>query len=330
MGCAMSRSTTASVRPDPPCAGRSADERAATLATRQYGVVSRRQLLGAGLTARQIDVRLGSGRLRPLHRGVYALGHLRGPLLPDRAAEMAAWLASGPGTVVSHRNAAWLWGLVSRPSRREPVHVTAPPGRAPTRRPGIRAHRCGDLSSRDVAAVTGIPVTAPLRTLCDLATVASEGALERAIARAEREGLVEREAVENAVARRRGRIGVRRLRAVVAGRREAALTRSEAEARFLALVRRGDLPEPEANVSVHGYEVDFFWRLSGVGVEVDGFAFHRSRRAFAADRRRDAELMAAGVRVMRITWEQIVREPVKTVVILAQALALRPEARAGR
>lgn len=103
--------------------------------------------------------------------------------------------------------------------------------------------------------------------------------------------------------------------------RGAALTRSEAEARLLGLIRDADLPEPRANVSVHGHEIDFFWPRPGVAVEVDGFAFHRSRRAFAADRRRDADLLAAGLRVMRLTWEQIVHEPGKTLVTLAQALA---------
>jgi len=44
-------------------------------------------------------------------------------------------------------------------------------------------------------------------------------------------------------------------------------------------------------------------------VEVDGFAYHSSREAFERDRRRDARLQAAGYRVVRFTYRQIVSDP---------------------
>ena len=47
------------------------------LADVQSGVVARFQLLAAGVNSDQIDRLLRAGRLRPLHRGVYALGHVR-------------------------------------------------------------------------------------------------------------------------------------------------------------------------------------------------------------------------------------------------------------
>jgi len=99
------------------------------------------------------------------------------------------------------------------------------------------------------------------------------------------------------------------------------MTRSGAEERFLDLVRRGRLPQPETNVVVRGHEVDFLWRAERLVVEVDGFAFHASRRSFESDRRRDAELAAAGWRVVRVTWRQVVDEPHATLVCVAQALA---------
>jgi very-short-patch-repair endonuclease len=58
-------------------------------------------------------------------------------------------------------------------------------------------------------------------------------------------------------------------------------------------------------------------------VEIDGFAFHSSRRAFEADRRRDAELQARGWRVVRITWRQLAREPERVVATIATLLAAR-------
>ncbi len=102
-----------------------------------------------------------------------------------------------------------------------------------------------------------------------------------------------------------------------------ALARSEAEERFLALVRRAGLPEPEVNVALHGYELDLLWRDEGLAVEIDGYAFHGDRDAFEADRRRDAVLAAHGLQVFRITWRQITEEPEATLVLVTQALAER-------
>ncbi|MBW8060531.1 MAG: type IV toxin-antitoxin system AbiEi family antitoxin domain-containing protein [Solirubrobacterales bacterium] len=80
----------------------------AALATRQHGVVARRQLLAAGLGSRAIEGRIDAGRLHKLHRGVYAVGHER---LSQRGFWMAAALAAGESAVLSHRSAAALWGL---------------------------------------------------------------------------------------------------------------------------------------------------------------------------------------------------------------------------
>jgi very-short-patch-repair endonuclease len=63
------------------------------------------------------------------------------------------------------------------------------------------------------------------------------------------------------------------------------------------------------------------WREQRLIVEVDGFAFHGSRHAFERDRRRDAELLAAGFRVVRFTWRQIAGEPEVVVARLAVLLA---------
>lgn len=82
--------------------GRGDDRALAALAERQHGVVARRQLLAAGLGRRAIDTRLAAGRLHPLHRGVYAVGHL---VLSLHGRWMAAVLAHGEGAALSHRSA---------------------------------------------------------------------------------------------------------------------------------------------------------------------------------------------------------------------------------
>jgi very-short-patch-repair endonuclease len=99
------------------------------------------------------------------------------------------------------------------------------------------------------------------------------------------------------------------------------MTRSEAERRLLALVRAARLPQPETNVRLGRYEVDMLWRRQRLVVEVDGFAYHGSRRAFERDRRRDADLTQAGYRVVRFTWRQITQEPEAVVARLAALIA---------
>ena len=99
-----------------------------------------------------------------------------------------------------------------------------------------------------------------------------------------------------------------------------SLTRSEAERLFLELIRAARLPEPRTNQRVAGHEVDFLWPTQRLIVEVDGFAFHSTRAAFERDRIRDADLLKAGYRVIRITWRRLTAEPEAVIATLATAL----------
>ena len=100
-----------------------------------------------------------------------------------------------------------------------------------------------------------------------------------------------------------------------------AFTRSEAEERFLRLVRLAELPAPVVNVRLRGFEVDFCWRAERVVVEVDGLAYHTSRAAQQRDRHRDTVLAAAGHRVLRFTWRDLATRAEVTLARVAMALA---------
>jgi very-short-patch-repair endonuclease len=99
----------------------------------------------------------------------------------------------------------------------------------------------------------------------------------------------------------------------------ATRTRSELEERMLNLCHRFRLP-PEVNATVEGYEADFVWREQRLIVETDGWAAHGTRTAFERDRRRDADLLAAGWRVLRISYERLEREPEWVAARIAEAL----------
>lgn len=235
--------------------------------------------------------------------------------------EMAAILACGPEAVVSHRSAAGLWKLLPSPGGSAPVDITEPGARRRVK--GIRARRGPALEPDEIAEVHGIPVTAPARTLLDLAGIVRDRELEQALAQADRSGLSDRATLGSLLQRRPGHRGVRRIRDLLDAPTGPALTRSEAEERFLALVKKARLPTPDTNVVVGTYEVDFLWRPQRLVIEVDGYAFHSSRSRFESDRERDADLAARGLQVIRVTWDQVVNAREATLARVAQALAAR-------
>lgn len=292
------------------------------LAAAQHGVITRRQLLACGLGSHRVRSRVLSGQLRPIHRGVYLVGPVPGHF----AREMAAVLACGPGVVVSHRSAGSMWEMVPPSEPTTPVELTTP-SRNPCRRPGIVVYRPRRMYGDDVTRLDDVPVTTPVRTMLDLAAVLSTRELEQALATAERAELLSRADMAEVLARMRRHPGSDALRALIAGEVSPAMTRSEAEERFLHLLRKAQLAPPETNVRVYGFELDFFWRAERVAVEVDGFAYHGSATRFENDRRRDALLAARGIQVVRITWRQLTSEPEAVLVRLAQTL-LRAELRA--
>jgi very-short-patch-repair endonuclease len=122
-----------------------------------------------------------------------------------------------------------------------------------------------------------------------------------------------------------GRRGVASLRAMLHLSRGPAFTRSDLEDRFRDAVRRFQLPDPRFNARAHGYEIDCFWPDASLAVELDGAAHHGSWQSQQNDRRRDSDLATRGIHVIRITWDQLVRETEPTMARVAQAIAVGRE-----
>jgi very-short-patch-repair endonuclease len=295
----------------------SAEEAIIAVASRQCGLATWAQLQKAGFTPEVVRHRVRTRRFERLHRGVYRIV----PIAVENMREMAAVLACGAGSIVSHCSSAALLGLRGHAGDAAPVDVTVI-GRDAGCRPGIRAHRVFRLETEDRTIVRGIPVTSAARTIFDLAAVLAQRELEQVVAQAERLGLTERGVLMSLLDRRGGRRGIRTLRALLDHADAPAFTRSIAEERFLGLIRRAQLPRPKVNARVADFEVDFLWLASRLVVEIDGFAFHSSQRSFENDRLRDAQLAARGLRVIRVTWRQLDAEPMAAVSRIAQALAV--------
>jgi very-short-patch-repair endonuclease len=294
-------------------AGAAAEAEVARLAGAQYGVVTTRQLLAAGFGRHAIARRVEGEWLVRLHEGVYQVGIFGGRF----AGEMAALLVCGAHAAIGRRSALGVYGLLRGDGA---VVDVALPHHVRSSRRGIRCHRVASLPEADVTVRHGLRVTTPARTLVDLAATTPPAELERLIEEMQVQGLASPAEILEAIRRGSGRPGITKLRAVCDLIDESLFTRSEAERRLRRLVRSAALPMPRTNVRRAGWEVDAVWDRQRLVVEVDGYRFHRTRAKFERDRRKDAQLLLAGYRVLRITWRQLTREPETVIATIAAAL----------
>ena len=283
----------------------------ARLAECQHGVVTRAQLLAAGLGEDQIDSWARNGRLHRRYRGVFAVGR-------EDLSRPGEWLAAvwacGPGAVLSHWSAAALHGMAEEPDGE--VHVTTPARRRIERRPGLAVHCTRNLGPEDVVTLGRIPTTRQPRTLLDLADVVAYQTL-RAIADDQRR--LDPDALLAAQARAPNKAGAPSIaRLLEAGRHH---TRSEFERRFLRFCAAQSVTRPDAtNVMVGRHRVDALYVRQRLAVELDGRATHARRTQMRQDRLRDGDLQLAGVRVLRLVWEDLDRDEAERTAARVRAL----------
>ena len=212
------------------------DRAVARRAARQFGVVSISELRECGLSYEAVGWRVRKGWLHPLHRGVYAVGHASPPL---EGHFIAAVRACGDGALLSHYSAAALWGLVRWDGRYPEVTLV---GSTTRQHRGLRVHRTASLDAADRSSYRGIPVTAPARTLADLACVLDYRSLRRAVRQSQslrRVTLRDLADVTRRLGRRRGRGNLMRILAT-----GPAPTRSELEDVVLDLILSAGLERP--------------------------------------------------------------------------------------
>ena len=237
---------------------------------------------------------------------------------------MAAVLACGPDSVLSHRSASALWGI--RNPSDWAIEVTI---QTKCRsRGGIQRH-FARLPPDELTARDGIPVTTVPRTIFDLAAVLPSAAVESALRQSEYLRLHDRLSLPVLLERYPRHRGSRALRASLARRAEASgRTRSPLEERFLSFLDRHRLPRPQLNawIEVGGrrFQVDCFWSEQRQIVELDGWQGHGTRSAFREDRARDRTLRAAGYSVTRLTWAQLDDEPEAIATDFRKLLYKRP------
>jgi len=293
------------------------DQRLADLGRRQFGVVSRAQLLTLGFSPRAIGRFLTKRRLRVVHEGVYALGPHS---LSRDGRERAALLAIGPEPLLSHISSASRHDLMRFTAT---VHVSIS-SRVQRRLEGVVVHRPRRVDPEDRVLVDGLPVTSIPRTLLDLAQILPRTRLEKVIEAADRKGDLDIAAVQDAMERYRGHRGVKLLKRIVGSFISTPTANEGIERQFQLFLRKHRLPLPQANVLVEGLLVDCWWPEARFVVELDSQGWHKTWQAHERDRKRDATLLRAGISSLRITSHRLHLDGAEVARDVAAGLRLRP------
>jgi hypothetical protein len=282
------------------------------VAPAQHGVVTRNQLVDAGVTATAIRRAADRGVLVRCHAGVFFAA---GSPATHLQRLTAAFLSLADG-IVSHESAAQVhrFPLV----RRDLVVLSVPPTNHHDVPLSDRIHRSGDLARDRSVEIGCLTVTSPARTLIDLASRVGRGRLERLlddVLSSRRVHPNELVVVFNKLARR-GRPGIGRIRPLLEVRLDGQVfATSSLEAAYLRVVRKYGLPEPQRQhlppwaVQDGIGRVDFAYPVHRLLIEVDGRRWHSRDAAFDEDRRRDQEAAMAGWRVLRFTWRHVIDRP---------------------
>lgn len=290
-----------------------------SVAARQCGLLTRRDVLAAGVAPTTLAGWVRRGRLRPVHRGVYAL---TGVQMTPRVQAFAALLAVGSAeAVVSYSTAALAHGIGVLALTR-PAHVTVPVTVHRHPRSRLVLHR-DQLAQEDVVDLDGVWVTTVPRTVYDLlcgddrlsAVWACEAALrQRLLTDAELDEVVRR------CAGRRHATRSRRWRVLVDARSESPL---ETAIRLLLVDAVMPMPVPQYRVrTADGHplaRLDLAWPDRHVALEADGKEPHSQPRPIYADRWRANALV--GWQLIRFTWHDVLRRPAYVVATVRAHLA---------
>lgn len=287
----------------------------------QDQVISRAQCLAAGARKHDVTSMLRSGTWVRALSGVYMESTVR---LTPRRRHVAALLACGPGAVLSHASAAWLWGIVDDPPER--VYVTVAAHKNP-RPAGVRVHRAAVPPAGVVH--DGLRCTDPIRTLIDVAAmpisdVMLDAAVDSAIARgiADDQRLIAALCPQAGLAdgaqrhpvsgsRRRPR-GAKRLldsleRRGFVGARQPSVLEARADRLFKRYGIEGFTVERE--VLGGSCRLDYADEVAKFAVEFDGFAFHRTPEQLQHDSLRRNRLTDEEWTIKVYTWRDLVERP---------------------
>jgi very-short-patch-repair endonuclease len=288
------------------------------IAAKQHGLITAVQARTAGLTRKAIETRRTSERWVVRHRGVYAIAGVARSWEQD---VLAAVLAFGPHAAASSITAASICAFIE--DRGRPIHVAVPPGLHRTLREGVVVHQAALLRT-DLKTVNCIRVTAPNRTLVDVAAARNTPLLEDALDTAVLRGLTSLNSLRRYILDRDlgHRPGVGALNRLIDDR-ALGIPESKLERIFCRKLKASGLPAPTRQFRVGRRRIDISYPDDRVIVELDGQGSRYKRAAFRADKHRQNEVVLGlpGWTLLRFTWDDVVDDWPYVEMTLRLALA---------
>jgi very-short-patch-repair endonuclease len=295
--------------------------RLANLSRKQFGLITRAQLLEIGFSSAAVHRCFLRGEIAHFMPGVWRV--TSAPRCWEQR-PLGAVLWAGAPAVVSHITSAFVQEVL--PRQAAPVEITT--SKSTAGRPGTTVHRCR-LRPDERVNVRGIPCTSIYRTLVDLCGSQPQHQSEQALDAALRMGRVGYDRLCDYAkdAASRSVRGSRMLNSLLTARgTDEALSESEAESLFARIMRRGDCPIGIRQVpreGIRGGRVDFFYPDQNLVIEIDGRRFHAGRREQIRDKRYDNELIVRGGRVLRLTWEDLTTSESYVLDLVRRALGIQ-------
>jgi very-short-patch-repair endonuclease len=302
--------------------GASIDQRVAAIGERQRFRVNRHQLRAAGITDSAKDRRIRCGSLIRVHNGVFAIGSLAE--VPE-ADETAALLACRLGALTDHSSMT-LWEI--REGLARPIHIAYLHLHHGAEPQGVQIHRSASLTPADITIHKGLPVTTPARALLDAAATHTDADVARWTAIALHRRLTTADEIKRTRDRAGGHPGAATLTRVLETLNGSGPLAPGGETELAALLRQTTLPQPITNTHMHGYQCDFYWPHARLNVEADSKRFHGTPAQRERDRKRDAKLAKAGIRVIRFWYSEINQQPYEVIAQITIALGTHAAAAA--
>jgi len=284
------------------------------IARQQNWIITAAQALDAGLRRTEIERFLRSRRWRRIFHGVYLIhGDTMAEHIAPEITIRAAHLAIGPHAVAVLKTAALLHHIPGWQAAETPLQFAVPPQASAPRRVldrRILVHQW-TLPLADVDHVFGIPVTTPLRTVSDMLLTASRLEAVATLDAALNRKIVCPDDLGNLLSsfyRRRGAVLARGYVGEADARSESPL-----ETRGRLYLADAGLAPDDLQVDIFTDDgrflgrADMFWRAARLIAEADGAAVHGQPQALYRDRHRQNDLVRAGYRIIRFTWDDVKR-----------------------
>ncbi|CAM3824461.1 type IV toxin-antitoxin system AbiEi family antitoxin domain-containing protein [Smaragdicoccus niigatensis] len=270
----------------------------------QDGVITMKQARDCGLSEDAVLRKVRSGEWIRHAKGVYqSAGHRRTHVTRFRV----AMFSLGTDAVAHGPSAAWWHGLTDTAPAKHSITV---PQKRTTGRPGVSVRR-RNLRPEDIATVRGVRTTdIPLTVLEVGDSVLMDQALQKHISMND---------LEAAYARNRNCTGSRRAKELL----DVARTGGRSEAERLTHRILKPIAGWRPQLTVNGKYLDIGFEELRIGLEIDGWRWHKDSHRNGKDMQRQNSIVLAGWTILRYDWHRLANDADGVLEEVQAAVGLR-------